>query len=218
MFSVRSVSASASASLDPIPDASRRDPIKDQLDSLIGDRRVLVFSGFSGLGYKDAASLDLKLNQLLDEASADHGAHNLMVVAGATSDGIGRVYELASKKGIATLGIVSEQARGQASRDCHHVVYVPDPQNTWQVLDEKGSSYMVEVARNGGTFYALGGGSVTLGELNEAKALGVKTQALPDFEPHPDQVARRRAKDPEFDPTPVRTAHYAGRSPQGARV
>lgn len=183
------------------------------LDALTSNKHVMVFSGFSGLGYSDLAGMKAELSSVLDRAIQEYGAHNLCVAAGATSVGIGMVYEIAKEKNIVTLGIVSEQAKGWASAFCDEVIYVHDPDSSWKVLDEAGNSYMVYVATQKneisrtGEFLAFGGGAVTLSELQEAEKVGLSTTVRSGFEPSPKQVAKRREKDPLADLTPVRSAY-----------
>jgi hypothetical protein len=190
------------------------DPVKNRLDELTKEKHVMVFSGFSGLGYNDVVSLKHALDSILDHAVEQYGADHLLVVCGATTEGIGEVYSIASKKGIHTLGIVSEQAKtyDSISKDCEQVVYVDDPAQTWQVLDNEDKSYMAYVATTKdnisrtGEFFAFGGGDVTLGELKEARAIGVKTKIHSEFEPNAEKAAARLEKNPGKDLTPVRTA------------
>lgn len=192
------------------------DPIKVELDKLTKNKHILVFSGFSQLGYRDIPSLEKALNEIISNAIQDHGINHLCVAAGATSEGIGRVYEIAKSWNIATLGIVSEQAKSNASstaKNCDEVIYVPDPTGSWKTLDNEGKSYMVYVATKKesisrtGEFLAFGGGKITLSELNDAETLNIKPRVFPEFAPCPTQLALRRLKQPNEDATPVRTAY-----------
>lgn len=184
--------------------------MKERLDEMTKNRHVIVFSGFSALGYKDIHHLKESLHSELEKAISKYGAHALCVVAGATDEGIGVVYNLAKKMGIETLGIVSEQAIGFVSSNCDKVVYIADPTGSWKVLDETGNSYMVYVAtRNDkisrtGEFIAFGGGEVTLSELNEARSIGVTYKVYPYFEPDPEKAIRKLKTNPKIDLTPVK--------------
>lgn len=191
---------------DSLP-AMERDSIADRLDFLTDGKYVLAFSGFSGLGYKDPDALERKISQIIEAAAEQHGAHNLLVVAGATSIGIGAVYAIAQRNSIATLGIVSSQANADdISPDCNEVVYVPDPTGTWKVHDATGNSYMTYVAEQNGTFIALGGGAVTLSELNEAIEYDIPTYICSEFEPNAENAAARLKNKQLDDLTPVKTA------------
>ncbi|MBV8045276.1 hypothetical protein [Pluralibacter sp.] len=209
------VSVLSPAVIGDIPSV-RRDSVKSEIDNYTRDKHVMVFSGFSGLGYSDSASLKAQLSSALDEAINRYGAHHLCVVAGATPEGIGAVYELAKNKGVGTLGIVSEHARGGVAQDCDRVIFVNDPGASWKVLDETGASYMVYVAtkQNGlsrtGEFLAYGGGVVTLSELQEAKSMEIPLTIHPEFEPDPLNAAAKLQKAPGEDLTPVRSAFLSG--------
>ncbi|AWK14457.1 hypothetical protein CCS41_08170 [Candidatus Fukatsuia symbiotica] len=132
--------------------------IENKLSSIAGDKYILVFSGFSGLGYENPAQLEEKLENILDDTIRDYGRANILVVAGATEEGIGTVYRLAKAKGIAILGIVSEEAEEMPlATNEQETVLIPDPGKTWKVLDENGHSYMVNILQDRrGVFYALG--------------------------------------------------------------
>ncbi|CAM3485614.1 MULTISPECIES: hypothetical protein [Yersinia] len=208
----------SSSSVNPNDFAPPTGEIKSALDQHIKGKQVLVFSGFSGMGYDDVEAFQTSLESTLKEASLNHGKHNVVVVAGATSVGIGAVYSLAKKLEIKTLGIVSEQAKGggEIASSCDDVIYVPEKKGSWQVLYDidkaKGltGSYMTYVASkaspaSGGEFFAFGGGDVTVSELKEAKKLGITTRVYPDFQPNRDKVKERQANKPGSDMTPVKT-------------
>jgi len=179
---------------------AQRDPILDQLTALGAGKRVIVFGGYSGLGYNDVDELKARIAATLDAESDEYGASNLLVVAGATADGIGVAYEVAKRKGLATAGIVSETARQYGtSRHCDDVVFVPDPQGNWKVLAPDGRSYMVSVAQNYGVYYAFGGGEVTVSELTEARERNIKIVVDGSFEPLPAKVLQQQ----NFNPMPV---------------
>lgn len=190
------------------------DHIKNEIDELTENKHVMVFSGYSALEYRDTESLDTELRDVLHKAIGKVGVASLCVAAGATVDGIGRVYAIAHNLGIKTLGVVSGQAHvhGSISEDCDKVIYVPDPSASWQVRDETGRSYMTYLAspnkrlKRSGEFLAFGGGDVTLQELTEAKELGLKTTIYSEFEPNPEKAAARKEKSPNADLMPVRTA------------
>ena len=123
---------------------------------------VIVFDGYSGLGYKNP---DIVKETMYNEMKGKIGSMKavsdalgidsppLYVVAGATADGIGMCYDVADRLktegfNIQTVGIVSsaatiEESWGKALPDeqakrLNHLVVVDDPNNTWQVLNEKG--------------------------------------------------------------------------------
>ncbi|PXX54018.1 hypothetical protein SAMN05660489_05848 [Pseudomonas sp. LAMO17WK12:I10] len=200
---------SNAVSLNNYLPATNVDLTAARLDKHTEGKHVMVFSGFSALEYKSPELLNSKLNQILDAAENKYGVNGLLVVAGATTDGIGAVYKIAQERGIATLGIVSERADNGAasiSPHCQEVVFVPDPKGSWKVLDAAGASYMTHVARKDGVFHALGGGQVTLSELREAQELGIPTFVMSEFEPDEQRLAVRRQTEPDVDLTPLKTA------------
>ncbi|WP_163833611.1 hypothetical protein [Spartinivicinus ruber] len=209
--------------------AAKHAEVKTTIENITANKRVIVFSGYSGLGYADATVyaefnepyLDLEntLSEILDKEIERYGKDNIVVVAGATEEGIGTVYGVAKSKNLTTLGIVSEEAEKYnvpIAEDCDNHVYVPDPSGTWKVLDPNGESYMVNVAKGNasykGKFYSLGGGDVTVTELQEAKSLGIKTEVHENFRPNKIRVDEKIAKlkskgqyTEGMDFTPVKT-------------
>ncbi len=185
------------------------DPVIAEILEKTSGKRVVVFGGYSGLGYADEDAVASACAQDLEREIAAHGAENIIVVGGATSDGIGDIgYRVAKDYSIDTLGIVSEEARAfGASSYCDYVVYVPDPGQTWSTVASDGMSYMVTVAADGrGAYYAYGGGDIARDELVEAQQRGVPTVIHPEFEPNPEKVAARVAKNPAFEPQPITAA------------
>ncbi|SUA90072.1 Uncharacterised protein [Pandoraea pulmonicola] len=174
----------------------------------------MVFSGFSGLGYEDPSKLKEEIKEEIGRAVELYGPARLCVAAGATREGIGIAYEVAKSNwpDIVTIGVVSAQARrwGGESEYCDHVIYVDDPGETWEVLDEKGKSYMAYLARNNesnsstGEFLAFGGGNVTLKELLEVSVSNPKWKVFGDFFPDPDKAAERGGKSTDEVLNPVR--------------
>ncbi|MCX4173938.1 MULTISPECIES: LWXIA domain-containing protein [Paraburkholderia] len=187
------------------------DTVLDQVETLAEGKRVVVFGGYSGLGYRDVDALKAHIASTLNAEVAAHGAENLLVVAGATSDGIGVAYEVAKSHGLATAGIVSEAAREfGASPYCDQVIYVPDPHENWQVMAPDGRSYMLSIAQDNGIYYAFGGGDVTVAELAEARERNIPTEVDASFEPDQDKLNKRLERAPDTNPTPVRTWLAAG--------
>lgn len=206
------------------------DKIKNEIDGLINEKHVMVFSGFSGLGYENPSKLKEEIKEEIARAVDRHGPARLCVAAGATKEGIGIAYEVAKSNwpDIVTIGVVSAQARrwGGESEYCDHVIYVDDPKETWEVLDEKGKSYMAYLARNNesnsstGEFLAFGGGKVTLRELTEVCESNENWKIFPYYRPDPAEVAKRREKladedkPSDEDLMPVRADYLARFSEQ----
>ncbi|HTH73861.1 MAG TPA: hypothetical protein VL635_05590 [Trinickia sp.] len=194
--------------------AAQGDPVVAEMMSRVSGKRVVVFGGYSGLGYADAQAVARACAQDLEREIEAHGAQNIIVVGGATSDGIGDIgYAVAKGYAVDTLGIVSEEARAfGASPYCDYVIYVPDPGQTWSTVAPNGLSYMVTVADEGrGVYYAYGGGDIARDELMEAQRRGVPIVVHPEFEPDPAKVAARLAKNPDFEAQPVPAAIRSGR-------
>jgi hypothetical protein len=176
------------------------------LEQEIGDKKTLVFGGFSGLGYSDIEKLEEEARLKIEQEIEIHGKDNVAVVCGATSDGIGAIYKIAKDYNLPTYGIVSEAAKEYGSDSfCDKTFFVPDPKNTWQVLSENGESYMVDIAKKNGVLIYFGGGDVAVSEIKEANQKGIATDIDTSFEPNESQVAKRIAKNPNFDPTPLKT-------------
>jgi hypothetical protein len=192
--------------------ASSEDPVLSQIMAKIGDKRPLVVGGFSGTGYADVDRAVQAWTADLQREIETHGAENLIVVSGATSDGIGDIaYSVAKAHGVDTLGIVSEEARQfGVSPYVDDVVFVPDPGKTWSTIAPDGQSYMVSAAA---IYYGYGGGEIARDELIEAQQRGIPTVIYGDFGPDPasKQLLSKLAKNPNFDQTPVKTAIDDGR-------
>lgn len=176
--------------------------LKNELEN----KRVIVFGGFSGLGYEDEDALKMRIKDRIELDINKYGKENVAVVAGATSDGIGVCYEIAKSLGVSTYGIVSEAGKKYGSdKYCDKTVFIEDPNNTWQVLDSNGSSYMVDIAKNNGTLVYFGGGDVAVSEIKEAVSKNIDFEVSTVFEPNPAQVLKKKEKNPNLDPTPLRT-------------
>ena len=87
------------------------------------NREVVSFLGYSS-DYKDPIALKSTLEAILDQ----HNPAQVIIAAGATTSGIGAVYELAKQKGFTTLGIVSTLAKktNNISPHADFVLYVED--------------------------------------------------------------------------------------------
>lgn len=154
---------------------------------------VIVFDGYSGLGYDNPeavkAQMRFDIEQAAKEALGQTPPTTVWVVAGATADGIGMCYDVASEirsqtgADIKNVGIVSEQALkveswGQAlppeqSAKLDRLIVAADPSGTWQVVGVDGLSMMVNEAFSAAAHGAhariifLGGGAVAKSELDE---------------------------------------------------
>jgi hypothetical protein len=70
-------------------------------------KTVLTFVGYSGAGYQEEAAMRQPAELVLGEYEPAKTIINI----GATPEGIGKIYEIAKRKGFVTTGIVSSQAR-----------------------------------------------------------------------------------------------------------
>lgn len=167
----------------------------NQFRKLLKGKFPIVFGGYSGLGYEKPEAVRDEVSKLLEKLKERYGSR-LIVVSGATSVGIGLVYEVARELELCTLGIVSGQVNPEdVSHFCDYVLLVSDPHGTWEVKTENGDSYMVETAKNGEMIY-FGGGKVADAEIVEARGKGISVTVLSDFMPDPEKV-RLKAKQQE---------------------
>jgi hypothetical protein len=168
-------------------------------------KSVLTFMGYSGAGYEDEAALVAHATRILEQ----HDPRTTLVNIGATPDGIGRVYELARKRGFTTTGIVSTQARESnagISPCVDHVFYVADA--TWGGLLEGSdrlsptSQAMVDVSDR---LVAIGGGEVARDELVAARRAGKNVTFIPADMNHRLAI-EKAAKRGQTPPTDFRGA------------
>lgn len=181
--SAKSISVSAT---DETTQSEADQSIRKQLQSVVEQKHVLVFSGFSGSGYKDEAGVAALMTSIIKSHVLEYGAHNVVVAAGATPEGIGKVYEFAREQQVQTLGIVSKLSPpSDSSAHCQTSVFVDDPEGNWKVLSSEGKSYIVSVAQMGlsGQIVFIGGGEVAASELNEALELKIPMQIHSHYEP-----------------------------------
>lgn len=142
-------------------------------------KSVLTFAGYSGSGYENEAAMLAAADRVLD----DFDPKKTIVNIGATQEGIGAVYSLAKRRGFATTGIVSTQAKQYdtpLSPQVDRVFYVED--STWggylQGSRELSptSRAMVEASD---IMVAIGGGDVARDEMLEGKRLGKDVRFIP---------------------------------------
>ncbi|ATW33817.1 FG-GAP-like repeat-containing protein [Candidatus Williamhamiltonella defendens] len=201
-----------------VPEA---DPVKFELDQETRGKHVMVFSGFSKLGYDDEDTIKDKLLSVLREALKTYDADKLIIVSDGKEQGIGIVYKVAKSLyplKIRTIGILPEEEAQfhQKSPYCDKVFYVKgsnkfaDKYNeTSEVLDQKGQSYRVyagtqkESIQRTGEFLVFGGGPVSQSELDEAVALGkkiIKTRSYYRYFPSRKALKEWNLKNGKDDP------------------
>jgi len=169
------------------------------IQSFVGGRRVLTFTGYSGAGYERP---DIMLEHATLFLRSEDPAHTLINIGG-TAEGIGAVYEVAKRMGFSTMGIVSTRAREDdvaLSRCADRVFFVRDA--TWGGYDAVSgtlsptSQAMVGVSA---VMIGIGGGDVARDEMLAAKELGKPVVFMPADMNH--AVARARAAR-RGDPAP----------------
>ena len=155
-------------------------------------KKVLTFLGYSAAGYEHRAAMLDQATRVLDGFEPEATIVNI----GATPDGIGAVYEIASKQGFMTTGIVSTQARDNNVElaPCVDVVfYVRDA--TWGGFlpgSERLSPTSAAMVANSDALVAIGGGTVARDELLAASRLGKKVRFIPADLDH--EIARQKAR------------------------
>tara|TARA_R110002096_G_scaffold206192_5_gene392332 strand:- start:6161 stop:6769 length:609 start_codon:yes stop_codon:yes gene_type:complete len=176
------------------------DEVKAHFSKL--DKVVLTFVGYSGLGYEDEEALEkIVINRFLKTLDPK----KTLINVGVTPDGIGAVYEWASKMGFETTGIVSSQALE------YGVDVSPFVKNgTFFIEDETWGGYlegteklsptseaMVSVSHQ---MIAIGGGEVALDEMREMKKRNKTITYIPAEMNHEKAQAKAAKKG---DPAPT---------------
>jgi hypothetical protein len=142
-------------------------------------KTTLTFVGYSGTGYEDQRAMLARAESILSQFDPAKTIVNI----GATSEGIGIVYEIARRRGFVTTGIVSTQAKRAKialSPYVEYVFYVEDA--TWggnlngTNRLSPSSQAMVE---NSDILVGIGGGEVARDELLAGQHLGKKIQFFP---------------------------------------
>ena len=134
--------------------------------------KVLSFVGYSGAGYEDSAAMRATAAQVLSL----HDPATTLVNIGGTAAGIGAVYELAKRRGFATIGIVSTLARdvGEPLSPCvDHVFFVPDSRWGGRLPGStRLSPTSAAIVAHSDEIVAIGGGEVARDELLGARDAG----------------------------------------------
>lgn len=155
---------------------------------------VLTFTGYSGSGYEDPEAMLRAAAGILDSADPARTLINI----GATSAGIGAVYELAKNRGFTTIGIVSVLARDEKtelSKCVDHVFFVRD--ESWGGVmpgTDKLSPTSAAIVETGTTFVAIGGGDVARDEMLAARRAGKKVTFIPADMNHRIAIEKARKK------------------------
>ena len=154
--------------------------------------KVVTFLGYSAAGYENRKVMLEQANRILDLFEPG----TTIVVAGATPEGIGAVYETAKKRGFQTAGIVSTQAKE------NNVILSPCVDSVFYVKDASWGGFMLGTEQLSPTstamiesadlIVAIGGGEVARDELLAAKRRGKKVQFIPADMNH--ELAQEKAR------------------------
>jgi hypothetical protein len=174
----------------------------EELVRIAREYKLIVFGGYSGLGYERPEALARIISDLVTEAG-----DGTLYLGGGTKAGIGLAYEVIRRqssilhfKNVKTAGIVSMNALTEgielAEQDYLHCLRTPPGE--WRVL--RGSrSLMVDIAaESNGKMIYFGGGAVARDEILEALSRGVPVILAegPEIEPRREEVEEALAKNP----------------------
>ena len=154
--------------------------------------KVLTFAGYSGAQYQDPTAMLEHASRVLEGQDRSR----VMINIGATSEGIGAVYEVAKRQGFTTIGIVSTLARDEKvplSPCVDHVFFIKD--GTWGGLlpgSTRLSPTSAAIVSNSSSFVAIGGGDIARDEALAARSAGKPVTFIPADMNH--QIARERAQ------------------------
>lgn len=173
-----------------------REATVDEIRDFITARKmsVLTFTGYSGSGYEDPDAMLREASRFLDSADPARTLINI----GATSDGIGAVYEIAKQRGFTTIGIVSILACDELteiSKCVDYVFFVRD--ETWGGLIEgtdQLSPTSAAIVETGTTFVAIGGGDVARDEMLAARRAGKNVTFIPADMNHSSAIEKAKKK------------------------
>ena len=155
-------------------------------------KTVVTFVGYSGAGYEDDTGMLETAAAVLKEFEPSRTIVNI----GGTPEGIGAVYELASRRGFLTTGIVSTQAseHNVEMADCvEYVFYVEDA--TWGGFlegSDRLSPTSTAMVESSDVLVGIGGGAVSRDELTAARRSGKDVRFYPADMDH--EKAKQRAR------------------------
>ena len=170
------------------------------------DKLVVTFVGYSASEYEDKIDMLKKAEGILDEFNSS----STLVNIGATSEGIGAIYELAKQKGFITTGIISTQAKqynAKISRSVDYVFYVKDASWGGFIEGDQLSPTSTAMVESSDILVGIGGGEVARDELITAQRLGKKIRFIHADMSH--QKALEKAKKNGL-PKPTKFGGAAG--------
>ena len=157
-------------------------------------KTVLTFIGYSGAEYEDPVTMLRLADAVMDEF--DPGL--TLINIGVTVDGIGAVYEIAKRKGFATTGIVSTQAKKYNARisPCvDHAFFIAD--ETWGGFLPNSnklaptSATLIDVTD---VFIGIGGGTIGRDEMLAGWTAGKSVRFYPADKNHRKAIEKARKK------------------------
>lgn len=143
---------------------------------------VVTFAGYSGSGYARPAEAERRMREQLARFSPSE----VVICAGATPDGIGRIYPLAARAGFDTIGIVSSLAQQQhvPFSEAVAVVYVVQDDAWGGAQGDRLSPTSEAMVAACDEMIAIGGGAIAQAELAEAQRRGKRvTRIATDAKP-----------------------------------
>ena len=177
------------------PPSMIRDATPKEVHAFFKGKRmkVLTFLGYSGAEYENKPMMIEQATRILGQFDPKKTIVNI----GATSEGIGAIYEVANRKGFITSGIVSTQAKENNATlsPCVNIVFfVRDA--TWGGFlpgTEALSPTSTAMVESSDVVIAIGGGEVARDELIAAKQAVKPIQFIPADMNH--QIAREGAEE-----------------------
>lgn len=172
----------------------------EELENLISREKVIVFGGF--MSYCNVEKFKQDLTHLLKKELTDHP--DLVVVCGASAQGIGLIYDITKTISplTTTIGLTSEKYRKYGvSEHCDYVFYANTPDS--HLLDDNKQSYMVSIAQHNGKLIYLGGGEVSKAEIKEAYQRHIAFDVYPNYLPS-EEVMIQKIENQDFNFTPLK--------------
>ncbi len=181
-------------------------------------KTVVTFCGYSGLGYENPEEMLREAGEILKQ----YDPKKTIVNCGATSVGIGQIYEIAKSRGFSTSGIVSSLAKespGDISSHVDVVFFVKD--ETWGGVlkdTDRLSPTSQAMVSSSDVMIGIGGGEVARDELLAAKKLGKSVRFIPADMNHNNATERARNTTSLSPPTSaVRCTRRSGTKPMSRR-
>ena len=182
--------------------------VKEVTDYFAAQKKdVVTFCGYSGSGYEDPDEMLKVAERILSKFDPEKTIVNI----GATTSGIGKVYELAKQRGFATTGVVSVLAKqypDDISKHADVVFFVKDDSWGGFVGDsDKLSPTSQAMVACSDVIFAIGGGDVARDEMTAAKQQGKRVEFIAADMNHEKAIAKAKKKDQPIPKTFHGSAH-----------